>query len=363
MDGGMTMDGRMSLPIARRPRRSVSIQDVARACGLAPSTVSNALSGKPYVREETRRRVMEVAAELGYRASAMARGLRLQRSWSIGLLLGDIANPYFPELMRGVEDVVAAAEYQLILGNTDYRADKQAAYLRLMRDKQVDGLILASQAAESPEVDGLALDGLPLVMLNQRQGSAPCDYVGVDSQAGLAATCRHLWQLGHLRIAYIQGRETSSAAQTRVGAFRDAMRALGAPVDPELIGQGDFSIESGEQVARRLLDQPDPPSAILAGNDLMAIGAMQAALDLGLSVPEDLSVVGFDDIFVAALPWINLTTVRQPTRKLGAAAARLLLERIEHGAAERPETIVLRPEFIVRGTTAPPCVRRRGGAS
>ena len=158
-----------------------TIKDVARACGVAPSTVSNALSGSGYVRDDTRAQVLDAAKRLGYRASSVARGLRMQRSWSVGLLLADIANPWFPELVRGVEDVLWSAQINLVLCNTDYQAEKEDTYLRHLIDKRVDGLILASTGAESPAVPRLQAEGVPLVMLNRRHGSVATDYVGMDN--------------------------------------------------------------------------------------------------------------------------------------------------------------------------------------
>jgi DNA-binding LacI/PurR family transcriptional regulator len=340
----------VSQPLAR-PR--VTIKDVARACGLAPSTVSNALSGSGYVAEGTRAQVLDMARRLDYRASSVARGLRLQRSWSVGLLLADIANPWFPELVRGVEDVLWSAGINLVLCNTDYQDEKEDAYLRHLVDKQVDGLILASTGAQSAAVARLQAEGVPLVMLSRRHASVATDYVGMDNAGGTAAAVGHLVGLGHRRIAFIAGRIGSSAAAERKEGFRQAMLAHLGAAPPALIEQGDYSIASGSAAARRLLARDPPPTAIVSANDFMAYGAIEVATRAGLSVPGDLSVTGFDDILVSALSLIGLTTIRPPTWRLGAAAAELLLKRVGKKAGGPRDSIILPSELVIRATTGP----------
>ena len=340
--------------VSRAPTRPrATIKDVARACGVAPSTVSNALSGSGYVRDDTRAQVLDAAKRLGYRASSVARGLRMQRSWSVGLLLADIANPWFPELVRGVEDVLWSAQINLVLCNTDYQAEKEDAYLRHLLDKRVDGLILASTGAESPAVPRLQAEGVPLVMLNRRHGSVATDYVGMDNKGGVAAAVKHLVELGHRRIAFIAGRISSSAANERREGYLLAMAEHVGPAPAELMAQGDYSIVSGFEAARRLLTLTSRPTAIVSANDFMAYGAIDAITRAGMSVPKDMSVTGFDDILVSGLSLIGLTTVRPPTWKLGATAAELLLQRVgKKGVASR-ESIILPSELVVRATTGP----------
>jgi len=330
-----------------------TIKDVARACGVAPSTVSNALSGSGYVRDDTRAQVLDAAKRLGYRASSVARGLRMQRSWSVGLLLADIANPWFPELVRGVEDVLWSAQINLVLCNTDYQAEKEDTYLRHLIDKRVDGLILASTGAESPAVPRLQAEGVPLVMLNRRHGSVATDYVGMDNKGGVAAAVAHLAELGHSRIGFIAGRISSSAASERREGYLFAMAAHFGAAPPELIAQGDYSIVSGFEATRRLLALTPPPTAIVSANDFMAYGAIDAITRAGMSVPRDISVTGFDDILLSGLSLIRLTTVRPPTWKLGATAAELLLKRVGKKALGLRESVILPSELVVRGTTGP----------
>lgn len=334
-------------------RSKITIQDVADASGVAPSTVSKALAGKLHVRPETKVRVLEAARSLGYRASSVARGLRLQQTWSVGLVLADVSNPFFPDIVRGIEDVLWTHEYNLIVCNTDYRKDKEAAYLQHLLAKQLDGLILASTASDSDEVPRLQAQGIPFVMLNRRHQSVRTDYVGMDNDGGVRAAMNHLHALGHRRFAFIRGRADSSAAQERFEAYRAMLKALGLSFDAALVATGDYSIDAGRAAAAQFLALSELPTAIVSANDFMAIGAMGVLAEHGIDVPGRVSVTGFDNIFVSALPEVNLTTVQPHSWKLGASAAELLLERIAGGGDARPREIILPTELVIRGTTAP----------
>lgn len=339
--------------MASRRQPSVTIKDVAQACGVAPSTVSNALTGKGYVRPTTRDQVAAAAARLGYRASSLARGLRLQRTWTVGVLLADIANPFFPDLVRGMEDVLWGRHYNLMLCNTDYDKEKEAAYLRQLIDKRLDGVILASTAADSADVALLREHGVPFVMLNRRHRTLATDYVGIDNRQGTATAVQHLADLGHRRISFIRGPWDSSAAEDRFSGYIDEMRRRFAVFDEQLVAPGDYSIAAGRRACTQFLALAEPPTAIVSANDFMAIGAMAVLRERGLAVPQDMSVTGFDDIYVAALPWIDLTTLNPHSRELGARCAEVLLARIDR-TAHGPADIVLPPTLIRRGSTAPP---------
>jgi LacI family transcriptional regulator len=339
--------------MANRRQPIVTIKHVAQVCGVAPSTVSNALSGKGYVRAKTREQVIAAAAQLGYRASSLARGLRLQRTWTVGVLVADIANPFFPDLVRGMEDVLWTRHFNLMLCNTDYDKEKEAAYLHHLVDKRLDGLILASTAADSADVMLLRERGVPFVMLNRRHRTLATDYVGIDNRRGTAGVVQHLAELGHRRIAFIRGPQDSSAAEDRYSGYLDEMRRRFAVFDEQLIAPGDYSIDAGRRACTQLLTLERPPTAIVSANDFMAIGAMAVLRERGMAVPADMSVTGFDDIYVSALPWIELTTLRPHSWELGARAAEVLLARIDK-TPNGPADIVLPPTLIHRGTTAPP---------
>lgn len=337
-------------PARKVKSRRATIRDVAEACGLAQSTVSNALSRQRYVSEETRLKVEQAAQKVGYRASYVARSLRTQKTWSLGILVGDITNPFFPELVRGAEDIASAQGYNLILCNTDYRADKQKAYVNLLFDKQVDGLIISSQIQEAAGLAELHKLHVPMVLINQSYPNVDVDYVGVDNERGMADACQYLWGLGHRRIGFILGREGSSAAQDRFNGFVRAMEKLAGGYDKSLVRQGDWTYASGTAAAREILAIPNRPTAIVGANDLMALGAIEAMQEFGLRVPDDLSIIGIDDIFVSAMPWASLTTLRHPKWTVGATAARILIERIGD-PDQPPRRVMIAPEFIVRGTS------------
>lgn len=344
--------------MSQQKKRRPSIKDVARACGVAPSTVSNALSNRRYVRPDTRQLVIETAERLGYRASAVARGLRMERSWSVGLMLASISNPFYPEVARGVEDVVTEIDCNLILCNTDYHADKQDRYLRVLLDRRVDGIIMGSHPDER-HVAELRKAHVPYVLLNKGHGVLQGDYVGVDNRGGIAKAVDHLVTLGHRRIGFIRGHPMSGATEARHESYIESLHRRGCEVDERLAVNGRYDFVSGQTAAQQLLDVEDPPTAIISANDIMAIGAITAIRSRGLRVPEDISVVGFDDIFLSSLPMVQLTTIRVPKRELGAEAARVLVERIGGARGDSSCEVVLPAELIERQTTAP--VRLRHG--
>jgi DNA-binding LacI/PurR family transcriptional regulator len=334
-----------------RPRRP-GIKDVARDCGVAPSTVSNALTDRRYVHPETRKRILESATRLGYRASTVARGLRMQRSWSVGLLLASITNPFYPEVARGVEEVVADSGCNLILCNTDYQEDKQDRYVRVLLDRQVDGIIVGSHPHQR-HLEDMRAAGVPFVLLNKGHGKLKCDYVGIDNRGGIAKAVEHLAKLGHRRIGFIRGHPMSGAADERLASYHETVARLGLVQHPALIVVGRYDYVSGQVAGGQLMGLKSPPTAIVASSDMMALGAIDAIRLQGRQVPEDISVVGFDDIFYSSLPGVQLTTIRVPKRELGAAATRLLLERIAAHQVEQPHEFSFPAELIDRATTAP----------
>ncbi|MNG78062.1 Catabolite control protein A [compost metagenome] len=328
---------------------------MAQACGVSPATVSNVLANKPHVSEATRKLVHEKVSELGYRASATARGFRLQRSWSVALVIGDIANPFNPEVVRGVEDTLWEMNNNLILCNTDSKSQRKIAYVQSLLDKQIDGLIMLSQSFTSDEVAALDLSQLPpIVTINRTSEFLSSDHVALNNESGTAALMGHLISLDHQRIAFIKGLASSSAATARFDGYRKAMEEAGLQIFDEYVAGGDYTMEAGAAAARYFLDLQEPPTAIFAANDLMALGVLGVLRERQVNVPQQISVAGFDDIDMSAHPLINLTTVRQPKRESGIAAARLLLERIASKNSLPHRCITIEPELVIRGTTAPP---------
>lgn len=324
--------------------------DVAKRAGVSIGTVSNVLANPRVVRPITRRRVEAAIAELNYRPNRIARSLTGQPTQVIGMVIPDVANPFFSELMLGVENELESAGYAIIFGNSHNSSDRQLRYLNSFRDRRVDGLIVVMAPDTKPSALQDVASGTPLVLVDRGFDQWAGDQVLGDDGAGMKLAVDHLLQLGHRRVALINGERYVSTADRRRRGFELALHARG--LHPHHVSDGSFTIESGHAQATRLLESPEPPTAICAGNDLLAMAAIAAARERSLRVPDDLSVVGYDDIAYARLVSPGLTTVRQPATSMGAEAAKLLLERFVQERTE-DRTIIIRPELVVRESAGP----------
>ena len=331
----------------------VTIQDVARVAGVSPSTVSRALNDSPLIREETKARIRAIAEELGYERNELARGLVKGASGAIGLVIPDITNPFFAEVTRGVGEVAHARGYGVILCNTEEDPDRERSYIRLLRRKRVDGLILTSVTAEDPYLKALSRSKTPFVLVSRACQLVPAPYVGVDDRLGGRLAVEHLVELGHRRIGFIGGPPDVQSSLDRLAAFEAVLSERGLPVREEWISFSDFTQRAGYRAGKELLKREERPSAVFAANDVVALGVLQAADELGIRVPEELSVVGYDDISYAGLPRIELTTVAQPSFEMGRIAAEWLLSVLEGGPQRRLYRL-LTPKLVVRRTTGPP---------
>lgn len=333
-------------------QKRVTIKDVARETGLAISTVSNALAGKDLVKPETRAFVVETAERLGYRASIVARSLRAQRSYAIGVLIEDVSNPSAAAFVRGVEDVANSVGCTLLLADTDSDLERQVTAMRTLIDRQVDGLVLISQHLDDSRVRKMLTSGTPSVLVQRRSPDLALDYVGSDNAGGVTEALRYISRLGHSRVGFVTGPMHSSSAHERLGAFQACAAELGFEDFESLIHEGRYSFGSGIEAAGFFSGLRAPPTCIFASNDMNAIGLIQGLTERGMATPKDVSVVGLDDIDLAGLKAIDLTTVRLEKRAIGAEAANLLLRRVEE--PDRPfEASILPTRLIVRGTTAP----------
>lgn len=331
-------------------RSRPTLRDVAKACGVAPSTVSNALADKEIVRPETKALIRKVAHELGYRVSPLASGLRTGKTRSIAMIVSDITNPFHGEVVRGAEEALLEQDYHLYIANTDGSRTRQSQYIQHFIDRQVDGVILMSYASNDADIQSLLRAGVPTVLLVRRQDSVELDFSGIENEHSVHSVLEFLMSLGHRRIGFIGGPTSSSGARERLNAYRDFMRTHTGTADPELEESGEYSIDSGHQSTYRLLRLTPRPTALLVSEDMTAYGVLMAASEMGVKVPDELSIVGWDDLFASRLPQINLTTMRVPKRQLGANAAKLLLQRMDDPSAEI-ETRLVRPELVVRATT------------
>lgn len=333
-----------------------TLRDVAEAAGVHPATASRALNPatRGLVNADTARRVMKVAEQLGYRPNPIARGLKTAKSGTIGLVVPDLANPLFPPIVRGIEDVLEPAGYTGLIVNTDNDPDREQAQIDRLRARQVEGLIVATALVEHPLMERLHREGVVMVMVNRRTDGVDVPSITPDDAAGVQLAVKHLAGLGHRRIAHVAGPLETSTGVTRARSFRAVVRELGLDDDPALTTTASqWSEESGAEGLRRLLDTAPGFTAVVAGNDLIALGCYDVFAERGLDCPADISVVGFND-----MPFLDklkppLTTIAIPQQQIGAEAARLLLDAIAEPT--RPARSVLLPlSLVARGSTAAP---------
>ncbi|MEU1518733.1 LacI family DNA-binding transcriptional regulator [Streptomyces sp. NPDC005811] len=330
----------------------VTIAQVAEEAGVSAMTVSNVMNGKPGASEETRRRVLEVAARLGYRPNVSARNLKAGRSGLIGLIALDLTSQYGLEILRGVADELADAEQELLVNASYHDAAREKDRIEFLGRGLVDGVLLIAPVLENDTVELLRRQKLPCVIIDPRRLDVPLPRLSVDNYHGMRQGTQHLIDLGHTRIGYLRGEEDLESTSIRFQGFEDAMRLAGLKVEEQLVASCDFSYASGFRAASRLIAE-HRPTAIVAGADLMALGAVDAARARGLTVPSDFSVVGFDDLPQAAQSFPGLTTVRQPLHDMGQKAARALLSLIE-GQRLLMEHMEVGTQLVIRNSTAPP---------
>jgi DNA-binding LacI/PurR family transcriptional regulator len=327
----------------------VGLKDVARVAGVSISTVSRVLTGSPLVNDATRARVQQAMDALEYRPNRVARRLRRDtaRASLIGLIVPDIQNPFFAELVRGVESVAQQHGYMVFLGNSDEDAAREKRYVDLMRAESVDGLLLPPSADNAETVAGLARAGLPVVCVDRRLPKVTLDTVVADNVHGAHEAVDHLLRIGHRRIGFVGGRPQLSTTRERLQGYRQALEEHGVPFDPALVREGDSRQAGGRRHARELLEQASPPTALLVGNNLMTLGALETIHGMGLRIPDDVAIVGYDD-----MPWalaLNppLTAVRQPGYEIGRRGAELLLQRLDD-PKRSTSLVMLQPELVVR---------------
>ncbi len=335
-----------------------TLRDVAEAAGVHAATASRALNPatRGLVNADTARRVMKVAESLGYRPNPIARGLKTSKSGTVGLVIPDLTNPLFPPIVRGIEDVLEPAGYSGLIVNTDNDPGRERAQIELLRSRQVEGLIVATALLDHPFLEQLHRDGVKMVMVNRRADGVDAPSIIPDDAAGVALAVNHLAELGHRRIAHLAGPLTTSTGVTRSRAFRNAVRDLELDDDPALVTSCDYwNEEDGAQALTRLLDAGVEFTAVVAGNDLIALGCYDVFALRGIDCPGDISVVGFND-----MPFLDklrppLTSVAIPHHQIGVEAARMLLESIDE--QDRGTRSVLLPlSLSERGSTAPPRV-------
>ncbi|TAM86925.1 LacI family transcriptional regulator [bacterium] len=304
--------------------------DVAKSAGVSIATVSYALNGRPGVGEETRRRVLDLAKAMGFRPNRLARGLRLGRAHVLGLLIADIANPTYMEIAAAVVDEAAAAGYQVFLSHAGVHGELTHRQVETLLDQRCAGLIFTSVVEEDRALlEQIHAAGVPIVQVIRRISGIHADFVGTDEEAAGHAAATHLLQLGHRHIAMAAGPRTSSASRLRAQGVRRALAGAGVEIPERWSLEGDLTVRAGYALAAQMLTRAPLPTAMICGNDVMALGAMDAIVDAGLRIPEEIAVVGYDDMALASSRLIQLTTVHSPHAEMGKHAVRRLMERIE----------------------------------
>jgi len=333
------------------PSEKLTIRQIATLAGTSRSSVSRVLNNHPNVSPEVRKQVENVIAETGYLPDPVARSLSSRRSYVIGLVVplavrSLFDDPFFPRLIQGVSQGCNAHDYTLSLFLFHSPEDEKEFYRRISLKQLLDGVVVTATRTGDALIPRLLEGRLPLVVQGRHEDPR-VEYVDADNLAGATAAVSHLLRLGHQRIATIAGPPDSRAAQDREHGYLDALQARGQPLDDALIVRSDFTQAGGYEAMQRLL--PHQPSAVFVGSDTMAMGALQAIRAAGLAVPEDIALVGFDDLPQATVVDPPLTTVRQPIRRMGVLAAEMLIDGLENGT-QAPRRVVLPTELVIRGS-------------
>ncbi len=325
------------------------MEDVAQEAGVSRALVSLVMRAQPNVSEERRARVLEAAGRLGYRPNAMARSLASRRSRTVGVILDDLRNPFFAEIAGGIEELASELGYQVLLGAAGRQARRERTSLATLLEYRVDGVILVSPRMRTLDIAAAAAE-VPVVMVGRQVRGVDADVVIIDENLGTQLVLEHLIGLGHEHIAHVDGGRAAGGPQRR-SAFLRGMRAHRLGARAQVIA-GDFTEEAGAAAARTLLAAPELPTAVFAANDMVAAGLLGGFDQAGVEVPENISIVGYDNNFIAHLAHVSLTTVDQPRTEMGRMALELLLDRLDNRRAGVVRLV--EPSLVVRSTTAPP---------
>ncbi len=332
------------------PLRPPSIKDIARVARVSHSTVSRALQNSPLVNARTAEIIRQIAHESGYRASAVARGLVTKRTLTIGLVVTTIADPFASEVACGVEQAANDLGYSVFLADSNADPSREQQVVQSFAERRVDGIVVTSSRVGALYLPLLSEMGVPIVLVNNQHPGAFVHSVMIGNLAGSVEATNHLIGLGHRRIAYLGDQFGYQSDTERLAGYRQALEDAGLPLVPELLVRGDGKPEEAMRAMEALLALPDPPTAVCCYNDMSALGAMRSVHLRGLRVPEDISVVGFDDLFLASYTQPRLTTVRQPMRRMGLLAMESLF-RLMSGE-DSAIRITVDAELIVRESTA-----------
>ena len=329
--------------------RSLTLKDVAKVAGVSYATVSRALSGSPEIGEKTRQRILKLCDEMGYTPDSVARSMVMKRTNIIGLILASIDNPFMSELTVHLETYARAHGYNLMVCNSSYNSAQERDVFRLLLSRKVDGIIILPISHESHENLKSLTAQVPTVFVSENMQDLPENYISIDNTQGMQIATEYLYSLGHRKILYLGARKNSVTHSLRVEGYISTCRKLG--LEPNIIESSypRSSHEAGYLLAREHFSSPHDETAILCASDTLAIGVMHAAYEKGIRIPEDLSLMGFDNISFASLPPINLTTINQPKQELATAAMDMLFRHID-GTETEYTSMLVSPSLVVRGS-------------
>jgi DNA-binding LacI/PurR family transcriptional regulator len=337
----------------REGQRPISIKDIARAVGVSHPTVSRALHGSPLVHPETAAQIRKKAEEMGYNASMVARSLVTRKTQTIGLVVTTIADPFYGEIVSGIEEFSTAKGYSVILANCHIDPEREIRVVRSLQERRVDGILVAASRVGGFYLTLMSEMAVPIVLINNQHDGEFIYSVSIDDVGGARKATSHLIELGHKRIAYLGDPFGCQTDVHRFEGYKAALLEAGLPVNEEFVVEADGLPSGGLAATHRLLSLVERPTAIFCYNDMSLLGALRAATEHGLSVPRDLSLVGFDDLFFTPYIQPAITTLRQPKREMGRRAIELMFALFNNEQSEKK--IQVEGELIVRSSTAPPC--------
>ncbi len=328
---------------------TITIKDIAKELNVSYSAVSRALNAKPGVSEKTRKRILATADKMGYQPNYLARGLVNKVSNTLGVIIPDILNPFFAEITKGIMETANNFGYDILLCVTGWEGKKEKEYIKTLQEKRVDGIILKSSKDKKNErFEDIKV---PYILLESWPTNSKCSYIEVDNEKGGYMAATHLLDCGYENIAFIGGKKESYSNRQRLEGFQRAFKERHKNSDNFSVFFGNFGMSSGYELARKLFNSRDKVDAIFAGNDIIALGVLQCANELGIKIPDELGVIGFDNISYARLPQIQLTTIHQPKYALGKIVLETLIDEIRAKEQRIIKRITLEPDLIVRKTT------------
>lgn len=331
----------------------ISAYDVAEKAGVSQSTVSRVLNNYPHIKESTKQKVLVAIEELGFTRDEIARSLASSKTRTIGLIVGDITNPFFAESAKVIIGKAQEMNYDVILCNTNHSEENLEKYIQTLKGKRVDGIIIASANKDNKRIKELYDQGFPIVLYNSILEHQKANYIAVNNYKGAKLAVEHLYRLNHRQIGYIAGPSKYVTTHLRNEGYKAALQEFGIDWNDRFIYEKEFSYHEVYQFTKKLLDEPNRPTCFFAASDQMALAVLDAAASKNIKVPEELSVVGFDDIDLAQNCYIGLTTITQPKEKMAKLALETLISLIEKkDDAESPIQIVLEPRLIERNTTS-----------